>query len=684
MALSVVVGGILNLLSLISRTTVLAYLGVGIVACAIDLLARRRSLFGSPSLSGVQSRGERRIFTAGLLLVVFMALFQYAGSVSRPGGVVRANFSIHDDYQGYFVYPEKMLQTGNMGRDPFNARRLESSLGGKTFLDTFVVSVLPEQYLHLLDPGISLLMVMGLLWGLFKEREISPLGCLGILLFFQLVPPRLMNITAVWTGLALFLSLYQILASKALPASRAFSRVFIIALVASAICSLKSNFIPACGVLLACSFFCYLVGQRFDRKAIIETVGTVVLLVAFTLPWMISMYQSSGTLLYPLLGKGYHASAYGHIPPPYERLTISKYAKVAWENLADASSLVFAGLGLLFLVTRDRKIHGREAGLSLLIGAAFGKVAITFATGGAYAYEYSFAFVFAAIYLLLIEILGRKEISSREETEGERWKLRSLAPLFAVGIAFFLVGSAWEDSRYMYLDYFRCIKRSIANVRIVSDEDVEEYEKVQQSVPAGEPILTRLDKPFLLNFKRNTVFAADWPGQASPPPGMPLSEGSEALARYLVSQSIRYVAYSYADEASYGRFYAYRLDPEFPVWKRESTRRTFVFQDYLKELGGTRRRIFDDGNIFVLDLLQPTAGEMAPDSTKGVAAKGTHKDQAARLRLGPARHVVRLAKNKNTTQSSQSCRGAEKKRGLSPLREVRLLISALEPSGIAA
>ena len=405
LALSVVVGGVLNLLSLISRTTILAYLGLGIVAWAIDSLVRGRSLFGSLSLGRVPSRLDRRIFTAGLLVVVFMTLFQYAGSVSRPGGVDRADFSPHDDFQGYFVFPEKMLQTGNMGRDPFNARRLESSLGGKSFLDAFVVSVLPAQDLHLLDPGLGLLMVLGLLWGFLRESTVSHLGCLGILLFVQLVPPHVMNITALWTGLALFLSLYRILSSKTLPASRAFSRVLIIALVAAAVCSLKSNFIPACCALLACSFFCYLVEQSFGREAIIETVGTTALLIAFTVPWMISMYQSSGTLLYPLLGRGYHASAYGHIPPPYVRLTLAKYAKLTFD-LADASSLGFVGIGLLFLVTREWKIRGMEAGLSLLVGAAVGKVAITLATGGAYSYEYSFPFVFAAICVLLIEILS--------------------------------------------------------------------------------------------------------------------------------------------------------------------------------------------------------------------------------------------------------------------------------------
>lgn len=602
LALSVVVGGVLSLLSCISRTTILAYLGLGIVAWAIDSLVRGRSLFGTPSLDRMPNPLDRRIAAGGLFVVACLALVQYAGSVSVPqheGAATPANFNPSDDFQGYFVFPERMLQTGTLGRDPFDARRLESSLGGQSFLDTFVLSILPAQHLHLLDPGLSLLMVMGLLWGLLKERETSPTGCLGILLFFLLIPPPVMNTSSLYTGLALFLSLYRTLASKALPASRILSRAIIIALIASAICSLKSTFIPACGVLLACSFLCYQVGQNQRRDAIIEVVLTAVLVVAFTFAWMISMYQSSGTLLYPLLGKGYHASAYGHSPSPYSELTISKCMKLFLKYLTDASSVALAGLGLFFVATKDWKTRGREAVLSLLVGAALGKVVITLATGGANTYNYSFAFVFAAISVLLIEALGR------EGKEGERGKLQTSAPFFAAAIAFFLVGSAWDDSRHMYLDCLRCIRQGVANMQLISDQEATEYKNLQQSVPAGELILARLDKPFLLDFKRNPVLVADWPGEASPPPGMPLSGGSEVLARYLVSKSIRYVAYSYADQAGFTRFYAYKLDPDFPVWLREQARHTFDFQDDLQELGRTRNRVYDDGKIFVLDLLQP-------------------------------------------------------------------------------
>jgi len=148
---------------------------------------------------------------------------------------------------------------------------------------------------------------------------------------------------------------------------------------------------------------------------------------------------------------------------------------------------------------------------------------------------------------------------------------------------------------------------------LVSKQDVEAYEILQQSIPPGEVLLEKLDKPFLLDFKRNTVFVLDW-AAASPPPGMPYSRGSEALARYLSSQSIRYVAYSYGGEAERRKLPTY-----FP-WFKIQLLYSYDFEDNMEGLGKTRRHIYDDGNSFVLDLLQPGADSVGLNGKSGSSA----------------------------------------------------------------
>jgi hypothetical protein len=107
-----------------------------------------------------------------------------------------------------------------------------------------------------------------------------------------------------------------------------------------------------------------------------------------------------------------------------------------------------------------------------------------------------------------------------------------------------------------------------------------------------------------MNFKKHTIWIADFRGTASLPPGMPSFKGEEGLADYLVSHSIRYVAYSYANEANFPRhFFEPKLIPNKNKWLENQAVNTFEFQDSLQKLGESRKRIYDDGENFVIDLL---------------------------------------------------------------------------------
>lgn len=140
---------------------------------------------------------------------------------------------------------------------------------------------------------------------------------------------------------------------------------------------------------------------------------------------------------------------------------------------------------------------------------------------------------------------------------------------------------------------------------LVKPEKISEYFNMQKSVPENEKIMVRLEEPFLLDFHRNIIFNVDYPGGASLPPGMPFFKGPDALADYLISKSIRYVAYAYANEANFQiKRLESRLSKNSHPWERTEAQHTFDFQDNLLKLGNFKRRIYDDGDIFVLDLLQ--------------------------------------------------------------------------------
>jgi hypothetical protein len=106
----------------------------------------------------------------------------------------------------------------------------------------------------------------------------------------------------------------------------------------------------------------------------------------------------------------------------------------------------------------------------------------------------------------------------------------------------------------------RCSLKSLQlallqNEPFTGDQKAPLYAIAQTQIPSSATILTLADRPFLLNYRRNTIYSADWPGMASPPPGIPFFQGSEALAKYLRSQSIDYVMCENfdADEGMYSR-----------------------------------------------------------------------------------------------------------------------------------
>jgi len=255
-------------------------------------------------------------------------------------------------------------------------------------------------------------------------------------------------------------------------------------------------------------------------------------------------------------------------------------------------------LGIWYFLSKEKKVIGREAALSLACGALLGEAASTLATVGESVDRQSFPFLMAATIVLMMGGLRTREGLGGKELQG----LAGL--LVTVTAAALLVGSFWDRSRLMYVECLRNIQLGFENLPFVTDLEVEEYKKLQGSIPAGRVILTRLDKPFLLDFRRNRVFLMDQAGEASLPPGMPLFQGSEPLASYLIAKSIRYVAYSYGDEVGFTRYFSYMLSPYNNVWGRTIAQSTYDVQDNLTELGKTRKRIYDDGKSFVLDLQQ--------------------------------------------------------------------------------
>jgi hypothetical protein len=297
-AFSVFIGGILNATWTISQSVVLSYLAIGLLFWFYDLYKSKRPTFNSFS-DQIQRNVKDRVVLFGVLIVFTMLFLRYANSISSP------KFNGHDDLKTYMVFSIKMLQNGSIGEDPFNNSRTLTGLGGQSFLHTFVLSALAERNLNIIDAGIGLIISVGLLLGYLRKKNASGKTTVFVLILFLLIPPPTVNISSLMTGVALFLSLFRILDYDELRKNHFIVNACIIALITSAICAMKTTFIPTCSIIFFLSYFFYIWGTREKREAIYEFVFSFVLSFLFLLPWMVSLYQSSGTLLYPLFGRGY-------------------------------------------------------------------------------------------------------------------------------------------------------------------------------------------------------------------------------------------------------------------------------------------------------------------------------------------------------------------------------------------
>jgi hypothetical protein len=132
--------------------------------------------------------------------------------------------------------------------------------------------------------------------------------------------------------------------------------------------------------------------------------------------------------------------------------------------------------------------------------------------------------------------------------------------------------------------------------------------KAQESVPVGQAFLSRDHATLLYDYGRNPIYHINDPGTCSPPPGMPYFQGPDAVAAYLLSHDIRYVAYAYATQAGYPVIdNLWRLKPDRPYMARITERAKVALDRVLGELGASRQRIYDDGALFIIDLKTPAA-----------------------------------------------------------------------------
>ena len=625
MALVVMFGGILVFANAISSNWNIFMVLIGVLLMGLDKLPsaphKLKSLFKQLNELSIVDTVRLSLY----LFVFVLTAIQYLHSVNLMPPAVK------DDLNAYFAFTKQILELGSFNVDPFDLMRLGNGLGGQSMLLSLMLANSDFNNLMLVDGGVALLICVGLVLRICSQRKLGTAWSIAIILFFLCLPLDLMRInsSSLATGMVMLLALFAFLDRNDLNDSTPVKNAFIVGLLSSSACALKTNLIPPLVFTLAFSYSWHIYATRLNKQALLESVLVPAFVLLMLLPWMMSLKHTSGTLLWPIFGSGFAESNYGnYVSGGFSGgLSFEEKWDIIFHRfiLRDLYLLLNATCAIIFLMVKMRR---RTITHAYMLGAFLGSLSLllSFDLTNAYPHvrytvepfdRYIFVAVSVALLAAFTELAsytssqygGKKQASFLAGYSGflaTDWKRKFVFfAAVAVLISFFWYFNYGSKAWHTYQNEFAYLGSQTKKVEIIPEAEYSRHRNAQESVPVGESIFSNDLYTLLYDYKRNRIFKAN--GGASPPPGMPYFQGPEAVASYLLNQGIRYVAYHYIDQAAFPVLNnLWRLSPTRPYSHRAFERSVFALNLVLGDLGQSRSRIYDDGTLFIIDLKTPS------------------------------------------------------------------------------
>ena len=596
MALSLLQGGFLCAMHVAIRPVLIAQVSLGVAA-----------LLGTSVIRGWPAWSGRRMATmvgkSGVLALVMGAyslavytFFAYLGN---------QQFQPSDDPPLYFVFAERLLQTGSL-LEPFAGRRI-TTFGGQPYLHASFLSVAPICYLHVVDAGISLVLVVALLVGHLGRGRLrawhgAPLG-LAFLLLFSLTDVRV-NTGSLMSGVAAILTLYRtVRAPFRLEADRPAwpmdgrRAVALAALAVVCIVLRTSNAAAVLPFIVLVTASDFILGSRrpWTRQAL-GSLGRVVSLsgagfVAAIAPWSVMQYQSCGTWFFPL--------GHDNLTPGWQLLQPAQSPGEVASNLVgrifyDAPISLFVPFVVLGLV----QLAGRARNdlVALTIGSLVGIVSLArnatlFDPHDTSRYYYA--------YVVATALVGSVTTS----------RAASRAALAAVAVAMHLATTR-DTVQKRFHDLVGDARRGFERRELEAIEFAAragDYLDVQSHVPPGATVVTAVHEGWQFDFARNQLFALDVLGGMGPKPGWPVYRGAQALGDYLAANGVRYliwVDFSLPSEF-YNRSHWQSYLSSVGSYLQAEARIQLDAEDAIEKLSAMHRALYRAHGMTVVDLLEP-------------------------------------------------------------------------------
>jgi hypothetical protein len=254
-----------------------------------------------------------------------------------------------------------------------------------------------------------------------------------------------------------------------------------------------------------------------------------VLTFVFLAPLMAVSWESSRTLIYPLMA--------GNLMPDVQ------FVKTGMGFLGDAKvvlsfilmpevATMILGMGLVFLLqSQPQKLASATAGIAvcLVILIAFNTTG-TATTWNMDFYRLAFPILAGSFFWILAKCV------ESSDTKG----FFGCQIMACIALIVFFWPQARSTAQELQAQ-LEVQKRQELGFKFQSSALQSYYKELQDRVPAGEKIFAVVDAPYLLNYSRNPIWNVDNIACASPPPGMPFQQGPLALKEYLSDLGIKYL-----------------------------------------------------------------------------------------------------------------------------------------------
>jgi hypothetical protein len=506
-----------------------------------------------------------------LVILLIAAIVIFTIVTQLPPNV----YNFRDDYQKYFAYPVRMLETGTVFGSPLSSMGVQT-LGATAFLDGFVLAFFPIVYVNGVDAVFGLFLCL-ILASQFTQgrRDLLPMTVVCVLSVI-FIDPQYVNISTLYCGSALIMAMVVLSMETVAPSAAALGMLY------AALIAMKPTF----AVFVAIHLLSIALSTGIRQAVRIALASAI-----FLSPWIL------------LHAPHYVDGLRAHLPAPppvpgeigEDEIDLLSFSESEYGAAPICYTTLIAAIGVCGIICFRTARSASQKVVESCASAVVTFLVIIYVFGPIHAgYEHSVRYFTPIAIGLAPAAFGWTAYYAGTSQGSRAWCMRlplivAIIPLAAFGpsvltrfhwaaISHSVSSYDWLALKQEYVDY---------NQEVLYGSERRDVKALQEMVPAGEPILAWVNTPFYLDYKRNRIIDIDVAGVGSPWAVVP-------AAQYMIWD---YDGYATPDH------WEFENDALCPgAGERRNALRALAFLRRVEAMTGQAQVLYDNGDLKVVKL----------------------------------------------------------------------------------